>query len=83
VESRRPARAQVHHGPVLGLEIAKPSLFGDTPDIPSDQCVRWGDHFDIELDPLDNSFWLTGKYMKLGGQLGKLWGTWVRRAEAE
>jgi hypothetical protein len=48
----------------------------------SDESVRWGDYFDIELDPLDGSFWMTGMYMKLGGQLGELWGTWIRNAGA-
>jgi hypothetical protein len=76
--------ARLANGTVVGPDIAKPSAFGDTPDIPlMGDSARWGDYFDIELDPLDNSFWLTGMYMKSGGQFGELWGTWVRNAEAE
>ena len=33
---------------------------------------RWGDYFDMALDPDGNTFWLTGEYYESGG-----WDTWI------
>lgn len=72
------------NGTTFGPEIVKPSAFGDTPDnLFFGGCARRGDYSDVELDPLDNAFWVTGMYMKLGGSLGELTGTWIRRAEVD
>ena len=33
---------------------------------------RWGDYFDMALDPDGNTFWICGEYYENGG-----WGTWI------
>jgi hypothetical protein len=76
--------ARLSNGQVLQPKTARQSDFGDTPDIVFFGCARWGDYFDVDLDPLDNSFWITGMYMKQGGPApeDEVWGTIVRRFTA-
>ena len=56
--------------------VARVSPVGATPDeLYLGTCARWGDYFDIELDPIDDTFWGTGMYMKSASP--KTWGTWI------
>lgn len=61
---------------VLAPLVAKVSPVGATPnELYLGTCARWGDYFDVELDPLDDTFWGTGMYMKSASP--KTWGTWI------
>ena len=43
---------------------------------------RWGDYFDIAVDPLDNStFWIVGEYVQEFANGDKGWQTWVGTIE--
>ncbi|MDG2094105.1 MAG: dockerin type I repeat-containing protein [Phycisphaerales bacterium] len=43
---------------------------------------RWGDYFDIAVDPLDNStFWIVGEYVQEFSNGDKGWQTWVGTIE--
>jgi hypothetical protein len=66
-------------GATLPQFIIKQSPVGDTPDdLFKGSCARWGDYFDVELDPRDDTFWGTGMYMKAGGSAEQeKWGTYI------
>jgi hypothetical protein len=43
---------------------------------------RWGDYFDIAVDPLDNStFWIVGEYVQEFDNGDKGWQTWIGTIE--
>jgi hypothetical protein len=72
------AWGRLGNGTIFTPVVAKQSPVGDTPNLGM-VCTRWGDYFDVELDPDDGSFRATGMYMKQGGEDPELWGTWIFR----
>jgi hypothetical protein len=72
------AWGRLGNGTIFTPVVAKQSPVGDTPNLGM-VCTRWGDYFDVELDPDDGSFRATGMCMKQGGEDPELWGTWIFR----